>query len=383
MLNNKPEILKTRLNLNEEDFLAHYWQKKPLLIRGAIGSFSPPITADELAGLAMEEEVESRIIDTVNTNWQLHNGPFQEQDFDREVPWTLLVQAVDHYVPDVANMRLLLDFIPSWRVDDVMVSYASEGGSVGPHYDNYDVFLLQGEGRRRWQLGQVCDQNTPLIDNPDLRIVEAFECNEEYVLSKGDILYLPPGVAHWGVALEECTTFSLGFRAPRINDMLSRQTDEQLEAINPELFYTDADSAISKRAGEIRPNDIEKAREQISAATSATQHSRWFGELVTEPRYPLDIEQSELKEGRALLQSGVGLVRLLPSAKLAWQQCDGFIEVYANGVAIECQPEVLDTLITLCSDWQIANTKLVEAMACPANSKLLELLHEQNCLAIE
>ncbi|MFT6051753.1 MAG: 50S ribosomal protein L16 3-hydroxylase [Halioglobus sp.] len=375
--------MKTKLNLDVEDFLSHYWQKKPLLIKGGLDPFTPPIVADELAGLAMEEEVESRIIDTIEGNWALQHGPFEEQDFDRAVPWTLLVQAVDHFVPEVADMRQLLDFIPSWRVDDVMVSYASEGGSVGPHYDNYDVFLLQGEGRRRWQIGQRCDQHSPLIDNPDLRIVGAFECKQEHVLSCGDILYLPPGVAHWGVALEECTTFSLGFRAPRINDMLSRQTDELLEAINPELFYTDANSPIPKRAGEIRPSDIEKAREQIREATSAQQHSRWFGELVTEPRYTLDIDQSELKGGRALLQSGVAVIRLLPSAKLAWQQCDNFIEVYANGVTIECELSVLDTLIALCHDWQLTKTRLIEAMACPKNSKLLELLHEQNCLTIE
>ena len=136
------------LNLDREDFLARYWQRKPLLIRQAINNFHPPLSSHQLAGLALEDEVESRIIEPSGNGWTLHHGPFSNADYQRQNPWTLLVQAVDHYIPEVARLRRTVDFIPQWRVDDVMVSYAVDGGSVGPHYDNYDVFLLQGEGER-------------------------------------------------------------------------------------------------------------------------------------------------------------------------------------------------------------------------------------------
>ena len=132
------------LNLDREDFLARYWQRKPLYLPGAIANFKPPVSSQELAGLALEEGIESRLVEYRDDQWLLHHGPFQESDYDRDHPWTLLVQAVDHWIPEVAELRKLVDFLPQWRVDDVMVSYAPDGGSVGPHFDNYDVFLLQG-----------------------------------------------------------------------------------------------------------------------------------------------------------------------------------------------------------------------------------------------
>ena len=149
------------LNLDREDFLARYWQSKPLLIRNALDRFKPPLSSHALAGLALEDDVESRIVEFSDKQWLLHHGPFCNADFQRDTPWTLLVQAVDHFIPEVAALRKLVDFLPRWRVDDVMVSYAVDGGSVGPHYDNYDVFLLQGEGQRLWKLGQFCDADTP------------------------------------------------------------------------------------------------------------------------------------------------------------------------------------------------------------------------------
>jgi 50S ribosomal protein L16 3-hydroxylase len=209
-------------SFDREIFLARHWQRKPLLIRAALDNFSPPLDRHELAGLALEEGVESRIIEHRDGLWQLHHGPFSEQDFQRDFPWTLLVQAVDHHIPEVSALRRLVDFLPQWRMDDVMASYAVDGGSVGPHYDNYDVFLLQGEGERLWKLGQFCDAASTLLPHDELRILDTFECEQEYLLGPGDMLYVPPGIAHWGIAQGECTTFSIGFRAPRINDMVSR-----------------------------------------------------------------------------------------------------------------------------------------------------------------
>ena len=192
-----------RLQLDREAFLARYWQREPLLIREAIPAFKPPLDAAELAGLALEAGVESRLIEYRDQQWLLQHGPFTEADFNRDAPWTLLVQAVDHYVDEVAGLRRLVDFLPQWLMDDVMVSYAVDGGSVGPHYDNYDVFLLQGEGRRHWRVGQACDSRSALLPHRELRIlregkhrkfretIEQVTYNAQYGLGRGqDIQYV-------------------------------------------------------------------------------------------------------------------------------------------------------------------------------------------------
>ena len=372
-----------KLNLDIDNFLAEYWQKKPLLIRNAIDNFTPPIDANELAGLAMEDDVESRIIDTLANNWQLHHGPFEESAFDRKHPWTLLVQATDQHVQNVADLLNLVNFIPQWRVDDVMVSYAVDGGSVGPHYDNYDVFLLQGEGKRRWQLGQNCHGEAALLPNPDLRILADFKSTQEYVLESGDILYVPPGVAHWGVAQGECTTFSLGFRAPRINDMLSRWVDEILESSNPEKFYTDCNLTRAARPGEIRPEDLSRVTKQLAAALAEKSTQRWFGELVTETRYGLEFADEEIEFQHSALEESSALVSLLPNAKLAWVDADRDIEVYANGNSDRFSAEVRSTVIELCENGRLEEQALVAAKASPECLKLLKYLITLACISVE
>jgi 50S ribosomal protein L16 3-hydroxylase len=176
------------------EFLRETWQKKPLLIRNAWSSWSNPLEPDELAGLACEERIESRLVIQSADGWKLEHGPMPEERF-RKVgrnPWTLLVQAVDHHVPAVAALLEPFRFLPNWRVDDVMVSYAVDGGGVGAHFDQYDVFLVQGLGTRRWQIGGRCDEATELLPHNDLRLLAAFEPTEEWVLEPGDMLYVPP-----------------------------------------------------------------------------------------------------------------------------------------------------------------------------------------------
>ena len=375
--------MSKKLALDTDTFLKDYWQQKPLLIRNAVPNFVPPIDANELAGLAMEDGIESRIVETHSDNWSLHHGPFAETDFSRAPPWTLLVQSVDHYVQEVASLLQLVDFIPNWRVDDVMVSYAVDGGSVGPHYDNYDVFLLQGEGTRQWRLGQTCDTRTELLANDDLRILEHFHCSEEYVLGPGDILYVPPGLAHWGIAQGECTTFSLGFRAPRVNDMLSRHVDEVLEQIDPEAFYTDVGLRAAQRAGEIRDEDLQRARQMLHAAIERSTSQRWFGELLTEPTYTSELVEEELAQGLERLESTMSAITLMPGSKLAWRDCVGHIEVYANGDTRDYPFEVLPTLVALCGEHTLHGPTLAQASSCDATMDLLTHLFNLACISIE
>ncbi|MGB1869266.1 MAG: cupin domain-containing protein [Porticoccaceae bacterium] len=275
-------------NISPEEFLRDYWQQKPLLIRNAIDGFEPPVDGDELAGLALEPEVESRLV--VGTDWQLENGPFSEQRF-QALPtshWTLLVQAVNLWVPEVAAILQQFTFLPPWRLDDIMVSYAEDGGSVGPHFDYYDVFLLQGQGQRRWQIGQVCDDQTPLLDGTDLKILREFNVTNEWVLNCGDMLYLPPKIAHHGVAIGECTTFSVGFRAPTATEMLDDLATELLSRGQAPTYLIDPPLTPAMAGERIPAAYIGKIRELLLELLNDDQLlAEWFAQYMTEPKYPM------------------------------------------------------------------------------------------------
>ncbi len=283
-----------------DNFLAEYWQRKPLLIRQALPNFSSPLEADELAGLALEEDIESRLIIERATSpyWTLQCGPFTDADFQKLPPshWTLLVQAVDQWIPDVNDLRRHFDFLPQWRIDDIMLSYASDQGSVGPHFDQYDVFLLQGQGQRRWRLGQYCDTDTPLLKGPELRIVENFKQSEEWLLEPGDMLYLPPGLAHWGVAEGECMTYSIGFRAPSATELLSDLATELLSqnAVTNALIYRDPPLTSTMAKGTIDEQFIDEVRNLLlRQLDDKAQLAKWFARFMTTRKYPdlaLDVD---------------------------------------------------------------------------------------------
>ncbi len=351
-------------NFDADTFLREHWQRKPLLIKNALPDFKDPLSPEELAGLALEEDIESRIIEIKADGWDFQQGPFADADFDRSHPWTLLVQAVDHHVDEIAELKQLVSFIPNWRFDDVMVSFATAGGGVGPHYDNYDVFLLQGQGSRTWKLGQVCSDNEALINHPDLHILEHFEDSAEYTLEPGDVLYVPPRLAHWGTAETESLTYSLGFRAPRLNDMLSREVDHQLEAMSEQQLYADPELVSSSRVGEINSEAIQAAIEQLQQQLAGLgKHMGWFGELVTEPREPLP--SLIISEGEPL--------RLDPAARLAWREVDGEVEIYANGETLVANTDQIEGLTLLCSGQYVDPEKHL-------NNTLLQQLAEWGCL---
>ena len=275
-------------DISPEEFLRDYWQKKPLLIRNAVPGFEPPIDGDELAGLALEPEVESRLV--LGSNWQLENGPFTEERFETlpSSHWTLLVQAVDLWVPEVAALLERFSFLPPWRRDDIMVSYAEHGGSVGPHFDYYDVFLLQGAGQRRWQIGQPCNSQSPLIDGTDLKILSEFRATDEWLLNCGDMLYIPPKIAHHGVAIGECTTFSVGFRAPAATEMLDDLATELLSRGLAPSYLTDPPLTPAMANDNIPRAYIAKIRSLLLELLEDDQLlAEWFAQYMTEPKYPM------------------------------------------------------------------------------------------------
>lgn len=368
------------LALDQAEFLARYWQREPLLIRAAVPDFSPPISAEELAGLALESEVESRIAEcrgdpATAAAWKLQHGPFHASDFDRRHPWTLLVQGVDQLLEEVAALRSLAAFIPDWRLDDIMVSYANDGGGIGPHYDLYDVFLLQGEGERSWRLGQRCDDNTPLLPHSELKLLAEFDCQAEYTLQCGDVLYIPPGVAHWGISVGDSTCFSLGFRAPRLADLLSRWVDTRLEQMPPSLLLQDPGREPATAPGEISSLDFDNTLQQLRALLATPEDDSWFGELVTEST----LEPPTAKALRQLrLQLGsASSARLAGGARVAWQGAGDGIRVFANGAGASFPASGKEPLCTLC-----AGEPLLLPAAAAVHS-ILEFLLEQGALDVD
>jgi 50S ribosomal protein L16 3-hydroxylase len=283
--------------LTAEAFLAEYWQKKPLLIRQAFPDFVSPLEPDELAGLACRPDVLSRLIQEKGGDypWQARQGPFEKKDFDAlgDSHWTLLVQEVDRHVPAVADLFDQFDFVPHWRKDDVMVSFAANDAGVGPHIDSYDVFLLQGSGRRRWEIAPA-GPNWEDREGLDIKMLSNFEPTETYELEPGDMLYLPPGVPHNGVALEPCLTFSFGFLAPSRAEVL-RDFADWYEAKYGVIRYADHDLFSDDQPGLIDTSDINRLLRLIREAPLETEAvAEWFGAFITQPqRGPIDIVSFE------------------------------------------------------------------------------------------
>ena len=322
--------------LTAREFLRDYWQKKPLLIRQAIPDFESPLSPDELAGLSLEEEIESRlVIEHGEQPWELRRGPFAEDTFQNlpERDWTLLVQAVDQFIPEVAELQEQFSFLPSWRIDDVMISFAAPGGGVGPHFDNYDVFLLQGHGQRRWRIGQMCDGESPLLAHPELRILAEFEQQDEWVLQPGDMLYLPPRLAHYGTAEDDCMTYSIGFRAPSTAEVLTHYTDFIAQFLPDEERYSDADITPASDPQQIQADAVQRLRTLLTEQLNDDRLLlSWFGQFMTEPRYPERVSGDPIEETELLdaLNQGALLVRN-PSARLAWSEVDTDVLLFCSG----------------------------------------------------
>ena len=274
-------------DVSPNEFLTHYWQRKPLLVRNAWPNFISPVTADELAGLSLEDEVESRLIS--GPDWQVESGPFDEKRFSELAPsdWTLLVQAVDLWLPDVAQIMDQFNFLPRWRMDDIMISYAVDGGGVGPHYDEYDVFLLQGAGQRRWEVGESCDEHTPLRSHSQLKIIKDFNASQEWLLNPGDMLYVPPRWSHHGIAVGDCMTYSVGFRSPSASDMLDDLATEVLSRGTMQQALRDPPLLPCNDSLHIPKSYVEQVRALLLTVLDDERLlGEWFAQYMTQPKYP-------------------------------------------------------------------------------------------------
>lgn len=374
--------------ISADEFLRDYWQKKPLLVRQAIPDFKSPLEPDELAGLALEEMIESRIVvEHGDSPWELRRGPFKEEAF-KELPerdWTLLVQAVDQFIPEVAELLEHFKFLPSWRIDDVMISYAAPGGGVGPHFDNYDVFLLQGHGHRRWKIGQTCDASSPMLPHADLRILAEFEESAEWVLEPGDMLYLPPRVAHYGIAEDDCMTYSVGFRAPSAAEVLTHFTDFLAQFLSDEERYSDAGMSAVKGDEDqhkIQRDALDRLKHLLQEHMSDERLLlTWFGQFMTEPRYPELVAGEEIEEDElaTAIADGAILVRN-PSARMAWSEVDVGLLLFASGQTVVLPEHLRDLLKLVCSAESLHEGNLGQWLADDDGRKLLGELVKQGSL---
>lgn len=330
------------LGMAPEKFLRDYWQKRPLLIRNAFPGFVSPITPEDLAGLACEEAALARVVlhDRKRDRWELRNGPFAEESFPKlpKKDWTLLVQDVDKWDMDVRALLDAFRFLPAWRLDDIMVSFAAPGGSVGAHVDQYDVFLLQAHGHRRWQIDT--NPKAPRDFRPDveLKLLREFNPDHDWVLAPGDMLYLPPGVPHHGVAEDACLTFSVGMRAPSRAELMLDFVEELAAAIPDESRYADPDLALPADPHEIDEAAFARVRAALSGlqALDDTALRRWFGRFITQYRAAGELARPARVPSLATvadtLAQGGRLLRH-PHARHAWARDGKRARLHANGLA--------------------------------------------------
>ena len=282
--------------LTPAQFMRRHWQKKPLLVKGALPGFQPLLSRPELFALSGQEEVESRlVVQKPGADWTLKHGPFAKSAFPafKQSHWTLLVQGVDLHHDGAHALMQQFRFLPDARLDDLMISWASEGGGVGPHFDSYDVFLIQAQGKRRWRIGRQKDLS--LEEDMPLKILSHFEAEEEYVCEPGDMLYLPPKWAHDGVAVEgECMTYSVGFRVPQRGGLAGEIAQRLADDHEDETLYRDPDQAATQQPGRIPAGLQAFTADALQRLLEQPEDmARALGEVMTEPKPKVWFEEPE------------------------------------------------------------------------------------------
>ena len=327
-------MLKLPGRLSAEKFLDRHWQKQSLFMPQALQRLRPAVTRNELGWLATLEDIESRLVfterDGDRVRYRAETGPF-DPDYLVDLPkrdWTLLVHDVEKHLPVMRALFKCVPFIPDWRIDDLMVSFAAPGGGVGPHRDNYDVFLCQGIGVRDWHVSSDTVADDPDASD-DLALTVPF-AGSAHTVREGDVLYLPPGVAHWGTATRACITYSIGMRAPQLSDLLAGLPDT--EQLNP--FYTDADLVVTEsRPGFISPESVDRALRLVNQAEQNRDRvAEALGRYVTQTKEWITPDRASTDEAKTVVRSvsqGTKM-SLHGMARIAWDETN----VYVNGACL-------------------------------------------------
>jgi 50S ribosomal protein L16 3-hydroxylase len=376
------------LGMPPERFLRDYWQRRPLLIRQAFADFQSPISGDDLAALSLREEALSRLVlhDRKRRRWVLENGPFEDDRFEHvpERDWSLLVQDLDKWDPEVGALLAHFEFLPRWRIDDIMVSFAAPGGSVGAHVDQYDVFLLQAAGQRRWAIDARPAPDLSLDPKAPLKLLRQFEPSHEWVLRPGDMLYLPPGVPHHGVAVDACLTFSIGMRAPSLKELLLAWVHEAAETLDETQRHSDPGlrpaidpTALAAEAVAALAASLRRGLDDMAAAPLPADE--FMGRFLSNYRSPRQAQPRPRKLGAATLAARLQRgARLQPDRWLRWlhagqQPC----RLYVAGLSVSlpltlarrlCRFESLDW-----QDWQALDDAARNELLTLVNASALGL----------
>jgi 50S ribosomal protein L16 3-hydroxylase len=354
--------------LTVNEFLRDYWQKKPLLIRQSFPKFNGLIDPQKLIALACTEDVQARLVTQRRGKFELRQAPFEPEDLDNlgKTGWTVLVQGVNHYLPEATELLKHFAFIPHARLDDLMVSYAPKGGGVGPHFDSYDVFLLQGSGHRRWQISAQADRS--LIEGAPLRILRDFRAEQEWVLEAGDMLYLPPHYAHNGIAEDDCMTYSIGFRTPAYQELAEQFLVYLQDRIKVDGMYADPDLKTQRHPSEISAAMLYQAEQVIKQVRWDREDiANFLGCYLSEPKPHIFFDAPErplslAKFRQAIQQRGVQLD--LKSQML----CHANV-IFMNGEVQQVQERDYSLLRTLADE-----RELPALSGCSA--KAIELLYQ-------
>ncbi|MFT4924794.1 MAG: 50S ribosomal protein L16 3-hydroxylase [Phenylobacterium sp.] len=362
-------------DLSPEVFLQQYWQKKPLLIRSGLNDFIDLISPDELAGLACEPAVQSRLIYQQDQQWQAQTGPFESYDHLCEKDWSLVVQAADNWSPEVVALTEAFNFLPDWRRDDVMISFATPGGSVGPHIDNYDTFICQGSGSRHWRVGDRGDHQQ-FSAHEALLHVEAFDAIIDVELQPGDILYIPPGYPHEGIALSPSMSFSVGFRTESAKDYLSGLADHLIDFDKANHLLNDPERPVSKAPGLVENQDLARIKAHLlTVLEDDTLLARFSGCHLTSPKHTLDVPEIPFECSEAEL---LNLLSQQPLYRLGGLRCYYFEQTlseglfYVNGEECRVDAKLTDTIKVLCDHQTLTFEMLQQGLA---DSDFVSLLY--------
>lgn len=382
--------MNIQLPITPERFVDEYWQKKPLFSHQAIKDFDFTLTGDDLAGLSLEDNVRSRIISYTDNHphWECDFGPFMESMYSSlaERNWTLLVQDVEKHIPELQKILELFTFLPRWRIEDLMISYAVDGGSVGPHTDNYDVFLIQAYGQRHWQIQTQNIKHVNLIPDIDMQILQEFESEQDWVVEPGDILYLPPGVAHHGVAQGECITLSVGFRAPSQLDLLYAFTDHVNATLEHGKFYQDELSLPVRHSGSITLHEIERMQ---SLLLDLVNDSDRFSDALllhlSEPHESATLwshETVSMDDFQSILNSATSLV-LHPAARSYFSGTPPHELWYVNGIQHSVSRENSSIIQHLCDHYRLTPSQLKKLATAPSLLDIIYHLYLEGYIVVE
>ncbi len=364
-MKSKPSLLG---GLTVNEFLRDYWQKKPLLIRQAFPKFNGLIDPQQLIALACTEDVQARLVTQRRGKFELQQAPFEPEDLENlgKIKWTVLVQGVNHHIPEAAALLKHFAFIPHARLDDLMVSYAPKGGGVGPHFDSYDVFLLQGYGHRRWQISTQADRS--LIAGAPLRILRDFKVEQEWVLKPGDMLYLPPHCAHNGIAEDDCMTYSIGFRTPAYQELAEQFLVYLQDRIDVDGMYADPDLKTQKHPSEISAAMLHQTEQAIKQVRWDKEDiANFLGCYLSEPKTHIFFDAPEPVLSPAKFKQAIQKLGVRLALKSQMLCHDGWI--FINGEEHRVNQRDYPVLRSLADERELPTVK-------DGSIELIELLYQ-------